>query len=88
MEKSWILALLLLHILLKDTPFSVAAGLGATTGNGSGVGIGNAGEGNGVGVGIGGGGGGGFWIGGGINGQNPSASSATKLNRAYTTLQA
>lgn len=99
MGKSWILVLLLLHVLLKYPARSVAAGLGATVGNGGGgdgggvgVGIGNAGgqeSGVGVGVGVGVGiGGGGFWIGGGINGQSPSGSSASKLNIAYTALQA
>ncbi|XP_059634879.1 leucine-rich repeat extensin-like protein 6 [Cornus florida] len=49
----------------------------------------SVGGGVGVNIGTGGGGGGGVWIGGGINGQPPSGgSSVSKLNKAYTALQA
>uniref|UniRef100_A0A5B7ATS8 Cell wall hydroxyproline-rich glycoprotein n=1 Tax=Davidia involucrata TaxID=16924 RepID=A0A5B7ATS8_DAVIN len=70
MEKSWLLAFLLLQIIASEAAFSVGGGVG--------VGIGTAG----------GGGGGGVWIGGGINGQTPPGSSVSKLNKAYTALQA
>ncbi|KAK9266630.1 hypothetical protein L1049_003582 [Liquidambar formosana] len=82
MEKSWLLAFLLFHIIPLQAAFSVGGGVG--------VGIGNGGGGGGVGVGIGngGGGGGGVWIGGGINGQTPSGPPVSNLNNAYTALQA
>ncbi|XP_059432394.1 leucine-rich repeat extensin-like protein 6 [Corylus avellana] len=78
MEKSWCLAVILLHIISTEAAFSVSGGVGI------GVGIGN------VGGGAGGPGGGGVWIGGGINGPAPSASGSpvSKLERAYTALQA
>lgn len=75
MEKSWLMAVLLLHIISTEAAFSVGGGVGI------GVGIGNGGGGGGP-------SGGGVWIGGGINGPAPSGSPVPKLKRAYTALQA
>ncbi|KAK4840042.1 hypothetical protein QYF36_026844 [Acer negundo] len=74
MGKSWFLAFLLLHIIPTEADLAVSGGVG--------IGIGNGGGG-------GGGGGGGVWIGGGINSPTtPSGSSVSKLNSAYSALQA
>ncbi|KAJ7973759.1 Leucine-rich repeat family protein / extensin family protein [Quillaja saponaria] len=80
MEKSWLLAFILLHIIVAEAAFGVGVGVGV------GVNIGNGGGGGGGGGGSGGGGG--VWIGGGINSPMPSGSSAPNSNSAYTALQA
>ncbi|KAM6599639.1 hypothetical protein CsatA_019248 [Cannabis sativa] len=89
MEKSCLLAFLLFHttIIITEAAFGVSGGVGV------GVNVGSGNGGVGVGIGNGGGGGGGFWVGNGggsgINGENPyDYSSASKLERAYTALQA
>ena len=88
MEKSWLLAVLLLlhlHTISSVAAFSMGGSVGV------GVGIGNVGGGDGGGGVGGGGGGGGVWIGGGINNPTPptgSGSSVPKLSRAYAALQA
>ncbi|CAK9152789.1 unnamed protein product [Ilex paraguariensis] len=62
----------ILHIIATEAAFSVGGGVGV------GVGVGS----------VGGGGSTGVWIGGGINPPTPSGSSVSKLNIAYTALQA
>lgn len=73
MEKSWVLAFLLLQVLPTEGDFGVGAGIGVGIGNGDGGG---------------GGGGASVWIGGGIDGQNPPGYTASSLSSAYTALQA
>ncbi|KAK2989590.1 hypothetical protein RJ640_027364 [Escallonia rubra] len=72
MEKSWLLAFFL-QIIATEAAFNVGGGVGVNVG---------------VGGGGGGGGGGGVWFGGGINSPTPSGSAVSKLNNAYTALQA
>ncbi|XP_031115530.1 leucine-rich repeat extensin-like protein 4 [Ipomoea triloba] len=78
MAKSWLLFVLLLHAIAIEAAMSVSVSGGVGVGVGIGMGGGN-----------GGGGGGGVWIGGGINSPGPTGSSGgSKLQKAYTALQA
>ncbi|KAA8523197.1 hypothetical protein F0562_009620 [Nyssa sinensis] len=82
MEKSLLLAFLLLHIIPAESGFGVGGGFGVGVHTGGGGG-------GGVGVGVGDGGGGrAVWIGEGINGQTQPGPSVSNLNKAYTALQA